>query len=143
MLTIKIIKKWNLHLYAHNHFFFYVFSGFSSKNKILFFIFQFFGRESEKKIIQNFYSSSYYYEHINSIYNVLCFRIFAIKIIHLYKIMDNMKLPKKLLKQKNQDHLRQSYFMAYNEISNFFILSKFFVFHFSFFCGESENEISK
>ena len=35
----KIIKKWKLDLYAHNHFFFYVFSGFSSKNKI--FIFQF------------------------------------------------------------------------------------------------------
>ena len=63
--------------------------------------------------------------------------------INSYNVMDNMKLPKKLLKQKNQDHLRQSYFMAYNEISNFFILSKFFVFHFSFFCGESENEISK
>ena len=25
MLTIKIIKKWNLHLYAHNHFFFFTF----------------------------------------------------------------------------------------------------------------------
>ena len=44
--------------------------------------------------------------------------------------MDNNKLPEKLLKQQKQDHLKQSYFMAYNEISNFFILSKFFVFHF-------------
>ena len=61
--------------------------------------------------------------------------------IHSYNIMDYMKLPEKLLKQEKQDHLKQSYFMAYNEISNFFILSKFFIFH--FFCGESENEINK
>ena len=57
--------------------------------------------------------------------------------IHLYNIMDNKKLPEKLLKQE-QDHLKQSYFMAYDEISNFCILSKFFIFH--FFCGESENK---
>ena len=32
-------------------------------------------------------------------YNVLCFRIFAMKIIHLYNIMDNKRLPEKLMKQ--------------------------------------------
>ena len=57
--------------------------------------------------------------------------------IHLYNIMDNKKLPEKLLKQE-QDHLKQSYFMAYNEISSFFILSKFF--NFQFFCRESKNK---
>ena len=55
--------------------------------------------------------------------------------------MDNKRLPEKLLKQKKQDHLKQSYFMAYNEISNFFILSKFFIFQ--FFGRESENKINK
>jgi len=51
--------------------------------------------------------------------------------------MDNKKLPEKLLKQQKQDHLNQSYFMAYNEISNCCILSKFFIFQFSTFLVEN------
>ena len=58
--------------------------------------------------------------------------------INSYNVMDNMKLPKKLLKQNNQDHLQQSYFMVYNEISNFCILYKFFIFQ--LFGGESEKK---
>jgi len=57
--------------------------------------------------------------------------------IHLYNIMDNKKLPEKLLKQQEQDHLKQSYLMTYNEISNFCILSKFFIFQFSTFLVEN------
>ena len=38
----KITKKWKLDLYAHNHYIFYVFSGFSSKNKICIFHFSIF-----------------------------------------------------------------------------------------------------
>ena len=112
--------------------FFTFFQVFLQKIKFSFFNFQFFA-ENLKKKLYNIYLSFYYYEYINLLYNVLCFRIFAIKIIHLYNIMDNKRLPEKLMKQKKQDHLKQSYFMAYNEISNFFILSKFFVFHFIFF----------
>ena len=59
--------------------------------------------------LYNFYLSFYHYEVINLIYDVLCFHIFAIKMIHLYNIMDNKKLPEKLLKQQEQDHLKQSY----------------------------------
>ena len=40
---------------------------------------------------------------MNLIYDVLCFHIFAIKMIHLYNIMDNKKLPEKLLEQEKKD----------------------------------------
>ena len=77
--------------------------------------------------------SFHYYEFINLIYNVLCFDIFDTKIIHLYNIMDYKKLPEKLL--------RQSYFMAYNEILNFLHIIKILHFSiFNFFGGESENK---
>ena len=46
--------------------------------------------------------------------------------------MDDKRLPEKLLKQQKQDHLKQSYFMAYNEILNFLI--------FQFFCREFEKK---
>ena len=47
--------------------------------------------------------------------------------------MDYKKLPEKLL--------RQSYFMAYNEILNFLHIKKIFHFSiFNFFGGESENK---
>ena len=52
--------------------------------------------------------------------------------------MDDKRLPEKLLKQQKQDHLKQSYFMAYKEILNFFILSKFLIFQ--FFCREFEKK---
>ena len=51
------------------------------------------------KSLYNCYLSFYYYEYINLLYNVLCFNIFDTKIIHLCNIMDNKKLPEKLLKQ--------------------------------------------
>ena len=55
MLTIKIIKKWNLHLYAHNHFFLTFFQVFLQKLKFEFFNFQFFCGESENKKINKSY----------------------------------------------------------------------------------------
>ena len=55
MHTKKIIKKWNLHLYAHNHYFFTFFQVFLQKLKFTFFIFQFFGRVSENKKINKSY----------------------------------------------------------------------------------------
>ena len=82
----KITKKMEFTpLCSQPPFFFTFFQGLSSKNKIYIFHFSFFLWTIWKKNNYNFYSSSYYYEHINSIYNVLCFRIFAVKMIHLCK----------------------------------------------------------
>ena len=54
------------------------------------------------KIKYNFYLSFYHYEVINLIYDVLCFHIFAIKMIHLYNIMDYKNLPEKLLEHEKR-----------------------------------------
>ena len=72
MLTKKITKKWNLHLYAHNHFLFTFFQVFLQKIKFSFFIFQFFCEESEKKI--------------NKSYIIFIYRFIIINIL-LYYIM--------------------------------------------------------
>ena len=71
MLTKKIIKIWNLHLYAHNHFFFYVFSGFSSKNKI--FIFQF-----------SIFLWRIWNKKINKSYTIFMYRLIIMKLLIQY-----------------------------------------------------------